>query len=347
MTPIELTAELKKKASNLGFQLTACCPAVTPSGIHQFHEWIERGYAGTMDYLPDRKAAYAHPKHVMPGVRSLLVMAMHYGQGDPADASMGSGKVARYAWGSSDYHDVIHDRLKILKQYHQELVPEGTCRGVVDTAPLCERDFAQMAGLGWIGKNTLLIHLEQGSYFFLSILLSSEELQYDSPQEKDHCGTCTACLDQCPTNAFPEPFVLDATKCISYLTIEHRGVIPDELKPGMGDWVFGCDICQDVCPWNHRGAQSTEKEFAATSRFNRLDLPLLFEMDDEVFRRTFRTTPLWRARRDGILRNAAIALGNQKASRHLDVLRSAAQTESPAVQDACRWAIAQIESVQE
>ena len=344
MTHAETTTCLKSKAHELGFQLAACCPAVTPTGLHHLTHWLGEGYAGTMHYIQDRQDAYCHPRHVLPDVQSLLVLAMHYGEGDVVTPRTGQGRVARYAWGSTDYHELIHQRIKQLKQYHQELLPKEQCRGVVDTAPILEREFAQLAGLGWIGKNTMLIHSQQGSYFFLTILLSTAELDYDQPSDTNHCGTCTACLDQCPTNAFPAPYVLDATKCISYLTIEHRGSISDELKHNMGDWVFGCDICQDVCPWNRHGPHSNEPEFIATERLNGLNIKQLFQSTEDTFRGSYRKTPLWRAKRDGLLRNAAIALGNQLAIEHLDILKNALQVESASVQDACRWAIAKIES---
>jgi epoxyqueuosine reductase len=339
VTTADITTSLKNKAHELGFQLAACCPAVTPAGLHHLTHWLSEGYAGTMQYIQDRQDAYVHPTHVLQDVQSLLVLAMHYGEGDVVTPIPGKGRVARYAWGSTDYHDLIHKRIKQLKQYHQELLPTQQCR-----APILEREFAQLAGLGWVGKNTMLIHSEQGSYFFLTILLSTAELEYDQPSNTSHCGTCTACLDQCPTDAFPTPYVLDATKCISYLTIEHRGSIPDELKQKMGDWVFGCDICQDVCPWNRRGPQQSEPAFVANERLNCLDIEQLFQSTEDSFRATYRHTPLWRTKRDGLLRNAAIALGNQLAVDHLDILKDALQVESPTVQDACRWAIAKIES---
>ena len=344
MTSTDITTCLKNKAHELGFQLAACCPAVTPTGLHHFTHWLSEGYAGSMQYMQDRQDAYVHPRHVLEDVQSLLVLAMHYGEGDVVTPTAGEGRVARYAWGSTDYHDLIHKRIKQLKQFHQELMPTEKCRGVVDTAPILEREFAQMAGLGWVGKNTMLIHSQQGSYFFLTILLSTAELDYDQPSTTNHCGTCTACLDQCPTNAFPAPYVLDATKCISYLTIEHRGSIPDELKQNMGDWVFGCDICQDVCPWNRRGSHSSEPDFIASEALNCLDIEQLFQSNEKSFRAAYRQTPLWRTKRDGLLRNAAIALGNQLAVEHLGILKDALRVESPTVQDACRWAIDKIES---
>ena len=183
-----------------------------------------------MSYLPDRAEAYADPNRVLEGVRSLMMLAMPYRTKEPAAGAAGHGRVSRYAWGPVDYHDVIHARLHQLADLLRALVPESKARGVVDTAPLLEREFAQLAGLGWIGKHTLLINKPAGSYFFLAALLTDQELTPDEPFAADHCGTCRACLDACPTGAFPQPYVLDATRCISYLTIELRGPIPGGLR---------------------------------------------------------------------------------------------------------------------
>jgi epoxyqueuosine reductase len=213
-----------------------------------------------------------------------------------------------------------------------------------------EREFAQLAGLGWIGKNTLLLNRTWGSYFFLAALLTDLELTCDEPFATDHCGTCRACLDACPTDAFPSPYVLDATRCISYLTIELREAIPDELRSGVGDWVFGCDVCQDVCPWNRRMPPSEVSEsevgdtpFVPLADTNPLSLLPLFDLTDEQFRERFRRTPLWRAKRRGILRNAAVVLGNQRCAAALPILRRAAKCEDAIVSEACQWAIEQIE----
>ncbi|MGC3969081.1 MAG: tRNA epoxyqueuosine(34) reductase QueG [Pirellulales bacterium] len=225
----ELTTQLKAEARRLGFALSGIAPAVTPSGLGRFHEWLASGYAGTMRYLEDRAAAYEHPRSVLEGVRSVVMLAMPYRTTEPEPTTAGFGRVSRYAWGE-DYHDLIHDRLHQLADWLRATSVGAKVRGVVDTAPLLEREFAQLAGLGWIGKNTLLLNRKLGSWFFLAGLLTDVELAYDSEHETDHCGTCTACLDACPTEAFVGPYVLDARKCISYTTIELREEIPLPLR---------------------------------------------------------------------------------------------------------------------
>lgn len=337
----ELTTQLKAEAARLGFALSGITPAVAPPGLGRFHEWLASGFAGTMRYLEDRRAAYEHPRHVLEGVRSVVMLAMPYRTTEPQPAGEGFGRVSRYAWGG-DYHDLIHDRLHELADWLREQSLGAKVRGVVDTAPLLEREFAQLAGLGWIGKNTLLLNRQFGSWFFLAGLLTDQELDYDAEHETDHCGTCTACLDACPTQAFVAPYVLDARKCISYTTIELREEIPTELRAGHGDWVFGCDVCQDVCPWNRKVPTVDETTFAARPDENPLNLIELFELDDSTFRQRFRDTPLWRARRRGILRNAAIVLGNQRATNATAALTKGLTDEEPLVREACRWALEQI-----
>ncbi len=228
--------------------------------------------------------------------------------------------------------------------FARERVPTVAVRGVVDTAPLLEREFAQLAGLGWVGKNTLLLNRRHGSWFFLAALLLDCELAYDAAFAADHCGTCTACLDACPTQAFPRPYVLDATRCISYLTIERRGAIPLELRAGLGEWLFGCDICQDVCPWNRKAAAG-EADFEPQPTLNPASLSDLFELSDEAFRRRFRHTPLWRARRRGLLRNAAIALGNQALATSQPALQRGLHDSESIVRGASAWALGQLSSV--
>jgi epoxyqueuosine reductase len=369
-TAAELTAALRDRAHELGFPLVGVAPAVAPPGAARLDEWLARGYAGDMHYLADRREAYNHPRHVFDGVRSIVMLAMPYSTADAAAINPGEGRVARYAWGSVDYHDAIRERLHNLADMLRELAPGATTRGIVDTAPLLEREFAQLAGLGWIGKNTLLLNKHAGSYFFLAALLTDAELEIDAPHAADHCGTCTACLDACPTAAFPQPYVLDASRCISYLTIEHRGSIPLELREGIGNWLFGCDVCQEVCPWNTRLplprregrgegfptvpsklmpetsaaplAHTLLPDCHADPALNPLDLAALFDLTEADFRARFRHTPLWRPKRRGLLRNAAIVLGNQRDAQAIPALKKGLGDDEPLVREACAWALQEI-----
>lgn len=340
MDPEEITQQLKARAAELGFTLSGVCPAASPPGVARLDQWLAAGYAGQMHYLADRRDAYADPRRVLEGARSIMMLAVNYRTEEPAPSLPGHGRVSRYAWGDDDYHNVIHDRLHSLADCLRELIPAASARGVVDTAPLLEREFAQLAGLGWVGKNTLLLNRQQGSWFFLAALLTDAELDFDEPHQADHCGTCRACLDACPTDAFPEPYVLDATRCISYLTIELREAIPRELRAGVGDWVFGCDVCQEVCPWNSHSSAGTETTFRPLPSANPLDLIALFELDDAAFRARFRHTPLWRPRRRGLLRNAAIVLGNNPTPEALPALARGLGDADPVVRAAAAWALA-------
>jgi epoxyqueuosine reductase len=338
MNGLQLSAELKREARRLGFALAGVCPAVTPQGINRFHEWLSAGYAGTMDYLPARAQAYEHPEHVLAGARSLVVLAHHYRTVEPGEPQPGRGRVSRYAWGR-DYHDVVRERLRQLADFLAARAPQARTRTVVDTAPLLEREFAQLAGLGWIGKNTLVLNAQAGSWFFLAALVTDVELACDEPHAADHCGTCRACLDACPTGAFVDAYVLDARRCISYLTIELREPIPRELRPQVGDWLFGCDVCQEVCPWNHKAPTSEEREFQPIDDLTTLDLAGLFELDEAAFRARFRRTPLWRPKRRGLLRNAAIVLGNTRPPDAVGALVRGLRDCEPLVRGACAWAL--------
>jgi epoxyqueuosine reductase len=273
------------------------------------------------------------------------MLAIPYRTAEPNPAEPGQGKVSRYAWGQ-DYHELIWQLLSELAAWLEDESPGSRVRGVVDTAPLLEREFAQLAGLGWIGKNTLLLNRELGSWFFLAALLTDVELEYDEPYAADHCGTCTACLDACPTDAFVAPYVLDARKCISYLTIEHRSSIPADLREGIGDWLFGCDVCQDVCPWNtreHNAAHTEEPTFQPAEGMDPVDLIALFDLDDKAFRARFRHTPLWRAKRGGLLRNAAIVLGNRPTEAAIQALTRGLHDTESLVREACQWALERFE----
>lgn len=339
MTDPSFTAELKEHAKEIGFAAAGVCRAVEPPGVDRFRQWLAEGYAGQMHYLPDRSEAYSHPQHVLNGVRSILMLTMDYRTAEPSLPTLGEGRIARYAWGEVDYHDIVRERLNALAYFVVQKNPDALVRGVVDTAPLLERDFAQLAGIGWIGKNTLLLRRDAGSYFFLAALLTDLELDYDEPFAADHCGTCRACLDACPTDAFPKPYVLDATRCISYLTIELRDPIPTELREPMGDWLFGCDICQDVCPWNRFASAAVEDRFLPRPDQNPTSLLELFALDDATFRQMFRHTPLWRGKRRGLLRNAAIVLGNQRPPEAISPLAQGLHDSESLIRGASAWAL--------
>jgi epoxyqueuosine reductase len=337
--PVDLTANLKQSAARLGFSLAGVAPAVTPAGAARLDDWLAAGYAGQMHYLADRREAYDHPRHVLDGARSVVMLAMEYRSADPQPPGQGEGRISRYAWGPTDYHELIRDRLHELADQLRAWHPAGQVRGVVDTAPLLEREFAQLAGLGWIGKHTLVLNRDRGSWFFLAALVTDIELAYDAPHETDHCGTCRACLDACPTAAFPQPYVLDASRCISYLTIELKESIPADLRDGIGDWLFGCDVCQEVCPWNSHAELKPQALFEPLPQNNPLGLTQLFELDEAAFRARFRHTPLWRPKRRGILRNAAIVLGNRPTPAALPALVRGLNDDEPLVRGAAAWAL--------
>lgn len=290
----ELTAALKEESLRLGFDLVGAAPAIAPADFDRLKQWLADGFAGEMAYVAERLEAYAHPKHVLEGGRSVLMLGVNYRSVEPIATGPGQARVSRYAWGD-DYHEVIRDRLHRLADFHRQLVPGAGVRGVVDTAPLLERYFGQLAGLGWIGRNTMLINERFGSWFFLAALLTTEELAYDRPAV-NRCGSCRACLDACPTGALVEPHRLDARRCISYLTIEMRGPMTPESREACGDRLFGCDTCQEACPWNRETPRTTEAAFLPGVGMNPVELAELKTLDKEAFRRRFRHTSLWRAR---------------------------------------------------
>lgn len=341
MNADSLTQRVKQEAVRLGFAPVGVCQAGPPPHLDAFRAWIAAGHAGSMHYLSSRTEAYAHPRHVLEGVRSLVMLGLPYRTAEPAPIHPGEGRVARYAW-NADYHDVAREKLARLVAWFGSQVPGAAVRGVVDTAPLPERAFAQLAGLGWIGKNTLLLNREQGSFLALAALLTSAELAPDPPFPAQYCGTCRRCLDACPTGALVAPWQLDACRCISYLTIELRAPIPEDLRPKIGDWFFGCDACQDVCPWNRRARPTAEAAFQPVAGRNPVDLKALFALDEAAMRARFHGSPLWRARRRGLLRNAAIVLGNQRDPSAVPAIACGLHDAEPLVRGAAAWALGRI-----
>ncbi len=371
----ELADQIRSAGRSIGFDRIGIAAAVTPPGFHPLLEWLANGYAADMDWIERRQDAYKHPNGVMPGTRSVIVAAMNYHSREPesreaipiesnlsgtaakgpvsrraetlsgSEGHQATARVSRYAWGSEDYHSVLRRRLSQLANVIHETAPQARTRVVVDTAPLLERDFARLAGIGWFGKNTMLISRDIGSWFFLGAILTDLDLPADEPYAADYCGTCTRCLEACPTDAFPEPGVLDASRCISYLTIERRDrPIPLELLPGMGQWIFGCDICQDVCPWNRFAPATSDAAFVARPDLRLPDCAELLALSEEQFVERFRGTPLQRTGRNAILRNAAIALGNAGDVSAIAQLQQSLSDGSPLVREAAAWALNRINS---
>jgi epoxyqueuosine reductase len=306
-----LTADgIREHARACGFELAGVAAALPAEDRARYHEWVAAGHAGAMRYLTDHRAAVRDdPRNLLPSARSIICVGKLYQTPWPhttqfTDAER--GWISRYAWGG-DYHDVVRRGLNELAARLKAIHPEVESRVCVDTAPLLERSYARLAGLGWIGKNTCLINQQQGSWFFLGELLVSLEIAPDAPPP-DRCGTCTRCIDACPTAAIPPGGGLDATRCISYFTIELRGPVPEEHHFGIGQHIFGCDICQDVCPWNRRAPFTTDPAFAPRHFAPRLDQ--MASLSEEGFRAMFRGTPVTRARYEGFLRNVEIARGN-------------------------------------
>ncbi len=339
-----LEDRLKQQAQTLGFELVGIAPATESDGFARLRDWLGCGFAGTMEYMQRRGDARRHPSSILPDVRSVVMVAMNYRPADEQETPCRKrhGRISRYARGT-DYHEVLRARLNRLLDWLRQARPDCLGRGVVDTAPLLERDFARRAGLGWFGKNTMLLNKRLGSYFFIGALLTNLEMVCDPPHTAAHCGTCTACLDACPTQAFAAPGLLDARRCISYLTIEHRGDVPEDLRSGLGDWLFGCDVCQEVCPWNRKSPPGTEPALQTRPELENVDLIELLGLSEEAFRRRFRGTALMRTKRRGLLRNTALVLGNTGDVNALPALRRALDDAEPLVREAARWAIEQIE----
>jgi len=311
MKTAEHSVELKRHAAALGFAATGISRLDRNPHAAELDRWLADGHAGTMTYLHRQAAKRKDPRLVMPGATTAVVTLTNYFHGDRSPTPPPEPpvpRVAQYAW-SPDYHDVLGKRLEQLAAAIRELIPAATTRCYVDAGPVPERELAQLAGLGWIGKNMMLIHPEIGSFTFIGVILTDADLEPDLPFEADRCGTCRRCLDACPTQAFVGPRDLDARACISYLTIEHRGEFTETQSEQVGDWLFGCDVCQDVCPWNVSFAGAThDPELAPRPDVARPDLYALAHMDESDFERRFTGTPFTRPGHRGMRRNAAAVL---------------------------------------
>ncbi len=304
------TVELKRRALEMGFNAVGVASLEPNAHAAELERWLAAGYAGTMTYLHRQSAKRKQPARIMRGAKVAVVTLTNYFH-NPGPPARGQPRVAQYAQ-SADYHRVLGRRLARLADAIRELVPGSTTRAYVDAGPVPERELAQRAGLGWIGKNMMLIHPALGSFTFIGVVLTDAPLASDLPFAADRCGTCRRCLDACPTNAFVEPHVLDAPRCISYLTIEHRGDFTPHQRSLVGDWLFGCDICQDVCPWNVSFAQATaDPQLAPRPELAAPDAREFLELDEETFARRYGDTPFERPGREGMRRNAAAARGGK------------------------------------
>jgi epoxyqueuosine reductase len=378
MMPLADTVWIVEQAKSLGFDLCGVVRAEKFPELARTPEWLGRGYAGEMKYLADPRRG--DPQTAMPGIRSVIVGLVNYNterpfSTDPAlpwDGHTPRGWISRYAWGD-DYHNVLRERMDALSEaLRGRFPPPFEARSYVDTGPVQERVLAKYAGLGWLGKNTLLLNQMLGSYFFLGVILTTLDLEPTLAANElpapDLCGSCRRCLDACPTQAFVEPYVMDARKCISYLTIELRGAIPEELRERMGNHVFGCDICQDVCPWNRRAPIATTPRFEprvfpppeenrAEESFPQEDESLYFPrlewllgLSEAEFHELFRGSPVKRTKWRGLMRNACIALGNSGLQQGIvdhqrirDLLEQFASSEDQVLSESARWALSRIQ----
>lgn len=346
--PLSAT-NIKQKALQLGFNLVGITPAIPSPMLFAYRRWIEQGMHGNMGYLAraDRIARREDLKTIMSSAQSLIIVGMDYRNLDIDEEQLqdpSRGRIASYAWGL-DYHNILQQRLEMLTEWIQAQSNGKIDNKVyVDTGAILERSHAQQAGLGFIGKNTMLIHPRRGSYFFIGEIITSLEFdEYDEPHRENMCGTCSRCLNACPTDAFPEPFVLDSRKCISYHTIENKGWIDRDIRPQFGNWIFGCDICQDVCPFQRFTPETGEVGFLVFD-IDRA-APLLLEiltLTDDMFMDKFRRTPVERATRERLVRNACIAVGNWKSAQTIPSLIQLLYDASAIVRGHAVWALWQI-----
>jgi len=353
---------VKQTAHHAGFELAGIAPIRDFAELKHYPEWIAAGHAGEMKYMESRDEAgqlkRASLRSAAPWARSVIVCAINYNTAHPYSTQVDDperGWISRYAWSREDYHEAVMRRLRVVENSLRNAVGERGQNALatvgkttplqtgcyVDTGPLVERVYAKYAGVGWIGKNTCILNQKLGSWLFLGVILISLELEPDLPAP-DRCGTCTRCIEACPTDALIAPYQLDSNKCISYLTIEKRGAIPEEMREGMGRHMFGCDICQDVCPWNRKAPATSTAEFQPREGLVNPALEWLAEISAEEFREKFRGSPIRRTKRTGLRRNAAIAMGNSGDPRFIPALERLAADDDPVVAASARWSLEQL-----
>lgn len=336
-------------AHRLGFDAVGVVRAIPSPTLNAYFRWLEAGMHADMGYLarPDRTQRRENLQAILPNAQTLVVVVMDYRQHIPQDwlDDPMRGRVASYAWGEYDYHDVLTPRLKALADAIAQHHPHQHAV-YVDTGAILERSHAQQAGLGFVGKNTMLIHPRRGSYFFVGEMLTTLEADaYDAPHRETMCGTCTRCMRACPTDAFPRPYVLDARRCISYHTIENKGHIPHDLRPQFGNWLYGCDVCQDVCPFNRFATSTARPAFAPPAHAEATIAPLLADVlatDDAGFMVRYRHSPIRRIKRERWVRNGCIVAGNSGAPALMPALEHLLTDASPLVQEAAAWALSRL-----
>ncbi len=361
METAQITTFLKQAALDAGFELAGVAPVHDFAELAQFKDWIAAGYSGEMKYMQARddsgRLKRASLRSAIPWARSVIVCAINYNTEPPystGEAGPGRGWVSRYAWGREDYHEAVMRRLRLVEaglhaaaiSSDRQVPSTGENKELrtlcyVDTGPIVERVYAKYAGVGWIGKNTCILNQKLGSWLFLGVIVTSLELDVSLPAP-DRCGSCTRCIEACPTDALVAPYQLDANKCISYLTIEKRGSIPQDMREGVGRHVFGCDICQDVCPWNRKAPVTALPEFQAREGLVNPALDWLAEMTPEEFREKFRGSAVRRAKLSGLRRNAVVAMGNSRDRRFLPLLQRLSADSDPVVAEHAEWAIKSI-----
>jgi epoxyqueuosine reductase len=345
----QMTSLVKEAAATAGFDLAGIAPVVDFPELGYFSDWVSAGHAGEMRYLESRdengQLKRSSLRATFPWARSVVVCAVNYNTAQPYATQIEDpdrGWISRYAWSHEDYHDSVLRRLRTLESRLREIASGNIeTRCYVDTGPLVERISAKYAGVGWVGKNTCTIHQKLGSWLFLGVILTSLELAPDLPAP-DRCGTCTRCIEACPTDALIAPYKLDSNRCISYLTIEKRGEIPIELREGIGRQVFGCDICQDVCPWNRKAPATGAAEFQPRDGLVNPALEWLATISEEDFRARFRGSPIRRTKRHGLRRNAVVAMGNSGDRRFLPALDQIANDDDANLAEHARWAAEKI-----
>lgn len=341
MKPSE-TRILSERALELGFALSGVTPVFPVPRAADFQSWLARGLHGEMGYLAERAADRMDPERLLTGASSAVMVALNYARGPAPVPGPGEGRVARYAWGR-DYHNVATKRLRKLQKFAEREFGMETYRSV-DTGPVLERPYAERAGLGWTGRHTLLINPDIGSWLLLGVLLVDRELEHSTPGA-DACGACRLCVDACPTRAIDfESREVDARRCISYLTIENRGPMPLELRPLVGSWIFGCDVCQEVCPHNGRIAVSSDPAFPPSDRNALISVESVLLASQEELKSRFWATPVTRAQPTGLKRNALIVAGNQKAENIAPVIKGLLTDPDPVIRSTAAWTLGELGS---